>query len=164
MRPVLIQPDPRLRQIAQPVALFDEKLRLLADELDAVMRAGPGGVGIAAPQIGETIRLVIVDCSLAQRPCRNHGRLVMANPEIVGCDGEALGREGCLSVPDWVGVVPRAKKVDVRYADLTGEEQALHASGFEARVIQHELDHLDGVLFTDRVVSTHDLVRRMQQE
>jgi len=163
MRSILTQPDPRLRKVAGAVTRFDTSLAALADELDSLMRAGPGGVGIAAPQIGELQRMVIVDCSLAQRPCRHHGRLVMINPEIVSREGESLGREGCLSVPDWVGMVKRAKRVDVRFADLNGEMQQVQASGFEARVIQHEMDHLDGILFVDRVVSTRDLVRRMGQ-
>jgi len=164
MRSILTHPDPRLRGMAAAVTRFDDALRTLSEELDGLMRAGPGGVGIAAPQIGESLRLALVDCSLAQRPCRHHGRLVMANPEILSHEGEVLGREGCLSVPDWVGVVPRAKRITLRYDDLDGVPQSLEASGFEARVIQHELDHLDGVLFIDRVVSTHELVRRMRQE
>ncbi len=128
------------------------------------MLAGPGGVGIAAPQIGELRRVVVVDCTRAMRPCSNHGRLCMVNPEIIEKSGSVLGREGCLSVPDWVGVVPRAKKIQVRYQDLHGATQLIDSKGFEARVIQHELDHLEGILFVDRVVSTKDLVRRLQSE
>ena len=125
------------------------------------MLAGPGGVGIAAPQVGENIRLIIVDCRQSQRPCQNHGLLYMANPRIVSAEGEALGREGCLSVPDWVGVVPRAKSIRVEYQDEKGVARSIEATGFEARVIQHEIDHLDGILFIDRVVSTKGLVRRL---
>lgn len=125
------------------------------------MLAGPGGVGIAAPQVGENSRLIVVDCRHSQRPCKNHGLLCMANPRIIQAEGEALGREGCLSVPDWVGVVPRAKSIRVVYDDESGESQAIDAEGFEARVIQHEIDHLDGILFIDRVVSTKELVRRL---
>jgi len=162
VRPILTQPDPRLRQKSQEVSCFDDSIIRLCEELEAAMEAGPGGVGIAAPQIGELQRVVIVDCTRAMRPCKNHGRLRMVNPVVVEREGEALGREGCLSVPDWVGVVPRAKRVSVSYQDANGDSVSLETSGFEARVIQHEIDHLDGVLFTDRVVSTKDLVRRLQ--
>ncbi|MDX8404266.1 MAG: peptide deformylase [Mariprofundaceae bacterium] len=124
----------------------------------------PGGVGIAAPQIGELQRIVIIDCTRAMRPCKNHGLLYMVNPEVIEKSGSVLGREGCLSVPDWVGVVPRAKKIQVRYQDLEGAVQVIESKGFEARVVQHEIDHLDGILFIDRVVSTKDLVRRLQAE
>jgi len=164
MRPILTQPDPRLRQKCSEMTGFNSSLFALCDELEAAMTAGPGGVGIAAPQIGELQRVVIVDCTRAMRPCKNHGLLRMVNPVIVERDGEALGREGCLSVPDWVGVVPRAKKIRVVFRNPDGEEVSLETSGFEARVIQHEIDHLDGVLFIDRVVSTKDLVRRLQAE
>ena len=125
------------------------------------MRAGPGGVGIAAPQVGENLRLVVVDCSQSLRPCKNHGLLYLANPAIESSEGETLGREGCLSVPDWVGMVPRAKNITLSFDDLNGDRQRIEAIGFEARVIQHEIDHLDGVLFIDRIVSSKGLVRRL---
>ena len=125
------------------------------------MRAGSGGVGIAAPQVGENLRLVVVDCSESLRPCKNHGLIYLTNPTIESTEGETLGREGCLSVPDWVGMVPRAKMIRISYDDLDGKRQSIEATGFEARVIQHEIDHLDGVLFIDRVISSKGLVRRM---
>lgn len=129
--------------------------------LEATMRDGPGGVGIAAPQIGENSRLVVIDCRASLRPCKNHGLLYMANPKIESTSGETLGREGCLSVPDWVGMVPRAAEICLSYDDIQGIQQRITASGFEARVIQHEIDHLDGILFIDRVVSTKGLIRRL---
>ena len=160
--PILTLPDERLRRIAEPVTQFDDESRKTFAVLDAAMRAGPGGVGIAAPQLGIGKRMLVVDCALARHRCKNHGRLFMVNPEMIGHSDElALGREGCLSAPDWVGMVPRAKRVRVRYLDENGEAREIEASGFEARVIQHEMDHLDGILFVDRVISTHDLVRRM---
>jgi len=125
------------------------------------MRAGHGGVGIAAPQIGENMRLIVVDCRESLRPCKNHCLLYMANPVIESSHGERLGREGCLSVPDWVGMVPRAAEVRIHFDDVFGKPQQITASGFEARVIQHEIDHLDGILFIDRVVSSKGLIRRM---
>ncbi|MFC1542276.1 peptide deformylase [Pseudomonadota bacterium] len=162
MRSILTQPDHRLREISKTVTQFDVALETLSRDLEALMISGPGGVGIAAPQIGELQRVVIVDCRRSMRPCKNHGLLQMVNPKITDESGNVLGREGCLSVPDWVGVVPRAKNIQVHYLDLKGSSLSLESSGFEARVIQHEIDHLDGVLFTDRVVSTKDLVRRLQ--
>ncbi|MDX8395641.1 MAG: peptide deformylase [Mariprofundaceae bacterium] len=162
MRSILKQPDARLREKSENVALFDADLEALVKELHALMLAGPGGVGIAAPQIGELKRVIVVDCSLAQHRCKHHDLLVMVNPSIQEGSGRVLGREGCLSVPDWVGVVPRAKRIVVNYQDVKGEVHSLEAKAFEARVIQHEIDHLDGVLFTDRIVSTKDMVRRMQ--
>lgn len=161
MLEILTAPDPRLRRVAERVEVFDDALREQFDALHALMLAGPGGVGIAAPQAGINRRLVIVDCQKSLRPCKNHGLLKMCNPRLLESSGQVLGREGCLSVPAWVGMVSRAKAVVVEFQDEFGCLQQLQSSGFEARVIQHEIDHLDGVLFTDRVVSTHDLVRRM---
>jgi peptide deformylase len=162
MRSILTQPDHRLRETSKVVNQFDSALEALSIELEVLMSAGPGGVGIAAPQIGELQRVVIVDCRRSMHPCKNHGLLQMVNPKVIEGSGNVLGREGCLSVPDWVGVVPRAKSVRVRYQNLEGDSCDIESSGFEARVIQHEVDHLDGILFTDRVVSTRDLVRRLQ--
>jgi len=161
MGSIITLPDERLRLKAPLVEVFDVKLRHLLDKMGVLMEQGPGGVGIAAPQLGELVRAIVVDCSLARHSCKNHGRLLMLNPKIISQSGNVLGREGCLSIPEWVGTVSRAKKITLAYQDAWGQPQQLHSSGFEARVIQHELDHLDGVLFIDRVLSTHDLVRRM---
>ncbi|MDQ6968150.1 MAG: peptide deformylase [Mariprofundaceae bacterium] len=161
MKRVLTLPDARLRQKSKPVEVFDARLRTLIEDMQLSMQQGPGGVGLAAPQLGVLLRIAVVDCSLGLHPCKNNGRLLMVNPEIIYQSGKVLGREGCLSVPEWVATVSRSKKVTVRYQDLSGACQEVAATGFEARVIQHELDHLDGVLFIDRVLSVHDLVRRM---
>ncbi|MDX8387938.1 MAG: peptide deformylase [Ghiorsea sp.] len=161
MLALLKLPDERLRQKSELVTEFDHNLGELAKSLEAAMLVGPGGVGIAAPQLGVLQRLVIVDCSLGLRPCKNHGRLFMVNPEVLESDGEVLGREGCLSVPEWVGTVPRARRITVRYQDIQGQPHEISTKAFEARVIQHEIDHLDGILFIDRIVSTKDMVRRM---
>lgn len=161
MYKLITLPDERLRQVAQPVLTFDAKLHDFAKHLEAAMLIGPGGVGIAAPQLGVLQRIIIVDCSLGLHKNKNHGRLIMINPEITSQDGEALGREGCLSVPEWVGTVPRARRIKVSYQDMEGQKHELNTKAFEARVIQHEIDHLDGVLFIDKVVSTKDLIRRM---
>jgi len=161
MKAILTHPDQRLRKISEPVHVFDDALADFFVELENIMRAGPGGVGIAAPQIAVLKRLIVIDCSQSRRPCKNHGLMYMANPEILASEGEALGREGCLSVPDWVGMVPRARRIRVSYQDMHGKAHQIEASGFEARAILHEIDHLDGVLFIDRVISTQALMRRM---
>jgi len=158
---ILTHPDARLRTISDAVTVFDERLIRQFLLLQQSMRAGPGGVGIAAPQVGDNRRMIVVDCSQSLRPCSNHGLLKMANPHIESSSGERLGREGCLSVPDWVGMVPRAAEISVRFDDEAGLPRKISAVGFEARVIQHEIDHLDGILFIDRVVSSKALVRRM---
>ncbi len=159
--PILTLPDERLRRVADAVTCFDRQLAERFERLEQSMRAGAGGVGIAAPQIGDLSRMIVVDCRASRRPCANHGLLLMANPQITAASGERLGREGCLSVPDWVGMVPRAAEIELCYDDPDGRRQTLAATGFEARVIQHEIDHLDGILFIDRIVSSKQLIRRM---
>ncbi len=162
VHPVLTLPDARLRKTSQSVNTFGQVLLEQLTDMEASMRAGPGGVGIAAPQLGNHWRMVVMDCTVARHPCRNHGRVYLVNPEITDYSGgEVPGREGCLSVPDWMGTVLRARCIRLKYQDEYGKAHQIEASGFEARVIQHEVDHLDGVLFIDRVVSTHDLIRRM---
>jgi len=161
MMELLTLPDERLRQKSKIVTTFNQDLFEIFQHLEDAMLAGPGGVGIAAPQLGVFQRVIVVDCSLGQKPCKNHGRLMMVNPEVIEHDGEVLGREGCLSVPEWVGTVSRARRITVRYQDMLGELKEISTKAFEARVIQHEIDHLDGILFIDRIVSTKDMVRRM---
>ncbi|ALP52861.1 peptide deformylase [Candidatus Tenderia electrophaga] len=157
---ILKYPDPRLKQSSTPVETFDDCLREFIAELERTMRAGPGGVGIAAPQVAEFIRVAVVDVS-GKPDIEHHGRLVLVNPEIVAYDGFTKGREGCMSVPDYTGNVVRAEHISVEYFDEYGQPHALQSSGFEARAIQHELDHLEGLLFLDRLVSRRsDLFRR----
>ncbi len=160
MLEVLTYPDPQLKQVSEPVTAFDAVLRDFVDRLEATRLAAPGCVGIAAPQVGKTIRLAIVDVSSKPKH-KNHGRLVLINPEITQWEGFALGREGCHSVPDYTGNVIRAERIALRAFDLDGREQNFEMEGFEARAVQHELDHLDGLLFLDRLVSHRsDLFRR----
>jgi peptide deformylase len=124
------------------------------------MRAGPAAVGIAATQIGWAQRVVIIDAS-AKPQTPSHGRLVLVNPEIVAWEGSIVGREGCLSVPDYTGNVMRAQALTLEACDEHGRPQRYEMEGFEARVAQHEIDHLNGLLFIDRVVSRrNDLFRR----
>lgn len=158
---ILTLPDPRLKQVSEPVTAFDDALRAFIDDLEETRRAGPAAVGIAAPQVGVFRRIVILDCSATRKPVPNHGRQVLVNPEITEWDGYDMAREGCLSVPDYTGNVIRATHIRLRAMDPWGRPMEFAMEGFEARAAQHEIDHLDGLLFVDRVVSRRtDLFRR----
>lgn len=157
---VLQYPDPRLKQVSAPVIAFDAALRAFLADLESTMRAGRGSVGIAAPQVNHFLRIVIVDVS-SKPDIPQHGCLRLMNPEIVQRAGEVKGREGCMSVPDYTGSVLRAQSVRVRAQDADGLWGEFDCEGYEARAVQHEIDHLDGLLFLDRIVSPrHDLFRR----
>jgi peptide deformylase len=157
---VITYPDPRLKREAEPVQDFDEELRRFVADLEQTRCAGPAAVGIAAPQVGRSLRVAIVDVS-SKKNVESHGRMVLVNPEIQEWEGMAIGREGCLSVPDYTGNVIRAERVAVSAHDEHGERHAYRLQGFEARAVQHEIDHLDGLLFLDRLVSRRsDLFRR----
>lgn len=161
MLDILTLPDERLKQVSEPVEDFDDALRAFIDDLEDTRLAGPSAVGIAAPQVGCFRRIVILDCSITRKPVSNHGRLVLVNPEIAEWEGHELGREGCLSIPDYTGNVVRASRIRLTAQDPCGELLAFEMEGFEARAAQHEIDHLDGLLFIDRVVSRRtDLFRR----
>lgn len=149
---ILTYPDEQLKQVSVDVDTVDENVRRFIADLEATMRAGPGGVGIAAPQVGEFRRIAIVDVS-SKPKIPNHGRLVLINPEILHWEGMAVGREGCMSVPDFTGNVIRAEKIKLQALDEQGQQQHYELEGFEARAVQHEVDHLDGLLFLDRLVS-----------
>ena len=157
---ILTYPDPRLQRKAEPVSVFDDDLHHFVDDLKETMYAGPGGVGIAAPQVDRPQRIVVVDV----RPKLGddcHGLMVLINPELAAWEGMAVGREGCMSVPDFTGNVIRAERIQVQAQDASGRERSYECEGFEARAVQHEMDHLDGFLFLDRLVSRKiDLFRR----
>lgn len=152
---ILTYPDTRLKQKSEPVTAVDDSLRAFIADLEATMRICSGSVGIAAPQVGCFKRIVIVDISSKPRH-PGHGRLILINPEILHHEGSTVGREGCLSVPDYTGNVERAKRIRVRALDDTGLECVYAMQGYEARAVQHELDHLDGLLFIDRLVSRRE--------
>ncbi len=160
--PILKFPDPLLKERSAPVAA-DAEASSLIDDLLETMRASPGGVGIAAPQVGVLKRIIVVDVSAHRRGGQeeNHGLLVLVNPEVLARGGKQLVREGCMSVPDYTANVQRAQWVLVDALDRHGKQLIVEAIGFEAVAIQHEMDHLDGILFLDRVVSVKtDLFRR----
>lgn len=158
---ILKLPDPALKQVSDPVAEFDDELRSFIADLEETRQNGPAAVGIAAPQVGYFKRIVILDCSNTRKPIPNHGHLILVNPEITHWEGYEPGREGCLSVPDYTGNVIRATKIHLVARDPRGEPLGFDMEGYEARAAQHEIDHLDGMLFVDRVVSRRtDLFKR----
>jgi peptide deformylase len=147
VREILIHPDPRLRRVAAPVEAIDEGVRALAADMLATMYEAPG-IGLAATQLGVMKRLFVMDCAgkdEAPQP------MVLINPEIVWrSEEEESDFEGCLSIGEISVEVPRAVAIRVRAQDVEGRPLELEPEGFAARVIQHELDHLDGVLILDR--------------
>ena len=162
VRPIRVYPDPILKQVCEPVAEIDAATDALVQDLIDTMVGAGHSVGVAAPQIGVSRRVVVVDVSKSKLGRdANHGLLVMINPEIVEREGHKVMREGCMSVPDYTGNVTRAENILVQFRDRTGHARVIRAEGFEAVAIQHELDHLDGLLFLDRVTSLKtDVFRR----
>ena len=154
VQPILRYPHPVLKKLCNKVKQIDRSIHDLVQDLIDTMHDGPGSVGVAAPQIGVTFRVCVVDVSKNRHGKENnHGLLRMINPEITARSGSATMREGCMSVPDYTGDVDRATEITLRFSEPDGTLREISASGFEAVAIQHEMDHLDGVLFLDRVTS-----------
>lgn len=163
---ILHYPDPRLREVAQPVVNFNSELKTLAKNMLETMYDARG-IGLAAPQVGQLTRLLVIDC----RPKDEQGRysiedqseleiaitqpLVVCNPKIIKKKGKTTYDEGCLSVPSFYETVERADWIELEYQDLQGQTQRLQTDGLLAIVIQHEMDHLEGTLFIDRISFTH---------
>ncbi len=164
IRPVLLLPDPVLALPCREVGDIDAAAQALADDLVDTMRSSTHSVGIAAPQIGVSLRAFCFDVTGHRKARSCHGEVVLFNPVVVlpagDPGGRAVGREGCMSVPDLTGDVARAAAVVVRGVGRDGEERQFECDAFEARAVQHELDHLDGLLFLDRVVSPERVFRR----
>jgi peptide deformylase len=147
LRTILHYPEPLLKKISVPVASIDAELKTLARDMAETMYAAPG-VGLAAPQVGVLQRLVVIDCAPQDAPA---DLIFAVNPEIVAREGEVFEEEGCLSVPEYSARVPRSAKVTARYLDLDGQMVVREAEGLLAVAFQHEIDHLDGILFVDRL-------------
>lgn len=166
IKEVLLYPDPRLKEICRKIEQIDATVDSLLHDLVDTMVAAGHSVGIAAPQIGDTRRAAVVDVAKSKlgKKQKNHGLLQMVNPVILEKAGDQVVREGCMSVPDYTGNVNRAERIVVQFLDREGQLQVIRAEGFEAIAIQHELDHLDGHLFLDRISSLKtDLFRRKQK-
>lgn len=147
IRPIRLYPDPVLREPCAEVTTFDDELRRLAADMVETMHNAPG-VGLAAPQVGEPIRLTVVDLSVGEDP---DALLVLVNPMLVEEDGKATEVEGCLSLPGLTDRVDRPTRIQVEARNLEGEPYQLTAEDWLARAVCHEMDHLDGVLFVDRL-------------
>jgi peptide deformylase len=147
-RDILILPDPVLRKVAAPVETVDDRIRALADDMLETMYAAPG-VGLAAPQVGVLERVVVCDCA---GEGEERQPMALVNPEIRWTSEERkVHEEGCLSIPDYTEDVTRPARVRVGYLDLAGEPREVEADGLLAVCLQHEIDHLDGVLFIDHL-------------
>ncbi len=164
-RPVLLFPDPLLKEISRPVVTVDDPaIQLLADLADTLYSTP--GVGIAAPQIGVLMRAIVVDVTWlpprkGKEPPKGHGKIALLNPRVVKAEGTLTFREGCLSIPEFLADVRRASFVRVEGLDADGQSRVYESEGFEAVALQHEIDHLGGLLFLDRVSDIKtDLFRR----
>ena len=160
VRAVVGLPHDALARSTPLVTEFDDALETLVGDLLDTMGASPACVGLAAPQIGASARVAVIDLRGHRKAPVNHGELVLVNPVIESRTGGGVAREGCMSVPDFTGDVVRAETLVLRWQDATGAESTDTFSGFEARAVQHELDHLDGLLFLDRVVGREAIFRR----
>jgi peptide deformylase len=160
--PILYVPDPKLRAKAKPVAPGDDRIPALAERMLATMYKAPG-IGLAAPQVGELLRLVVIDVHPDDKP----DPMVLVNPEIVGASKDLATREeGCLSLPGQYAEVTRPARVRVRWRDLDGMRREVEADGLLSACLQHEIDHLDGVLFVDHLsaLKRNMMLRKLAKE
>ncbi|OUS76936.1 peptide deformylase [Paenibacillus sp. MY03] len=153
IRLIVKDPDPVLREVAKEVTKFNPNLKKLLKDMAETMYDAEG-VGLAAPQIGISKRVIVVDVG------DENGLVEMVNPVIVEQEGEQLGPEGCLSIPNLNGEVRRAERIVVQGQNSDGDSITVNASGYFARAFQHEIDHLNGVLFTDLAESVYDISDR----
>jgi len=149
LREVLQFPDPRLKRVSEPIEEVTSDLRDLARDMCEVMYDEPG-IGLAAPQVGEAVRLIVVDTDWTEDDAERNP-LVVLNPVLSKTEGKLTWNEGCLSVPDFTADVERFEKLTLTGTDLDGNPVEEHAEGLRAVCFQHEVDHLDGVLFIDRI-------------
>jgi peptide deformylase len=148
-REVLKFPDPRLKEVSKPIDEITDEIRELARDMCDVMYDEPG-IGLAAPQVAAPVRLFVIDTEWNEEGGERNPT-VMINPEFTRSEGKVTWEEGCLSVPDYTADVERASEVTIRYTDLDGKEVTEEAEELRAVCLQHEFDHLDGILFIDRI-------------
>ena len=161
LRPILRYGERPLHAPAEPVSRFDQNLHALIDDMIETMYAAPG-IGLAAPQVGVAVRVFVADLSVGRDPSQ---LIVMVNPEFVEREGTQLEEEGCLSLPGFNATVLRPARAVVRGLDREGREQQIEGTGLLARAFQHEIDHLDGRLFVDRLrgIRRDVIVRKVQR-
>ena len=148
IKPLIILPDPILHQVSDPVERIDDALRAFADDMLETMYDAPG-IGLAAIQVGVPRRMLVIDLAKEDEP---KNPLVFVNPQILATSDEpSLYEEGCLSIPEYYAEVERPASLTVRYQDLDGKTQELEADGLLATCLQHEIDHLNGILFIDHI-------------
>jgi peptide deformylase len=160
VREVLRLPHPVLTTPSAAVGPIDAAARQLAEDLVDTMRVSPACVGLAAPQIGVGRRAFVVDVTGHRKARSCHGTVVLFDPEVLDAQSPELAREGCMSVPDLTGDVARATRLTVAGLGIDGQRRVLEVDAFEARAVLHELDHLDGMVFLDRVGGPHALFSR----
>jgi peptide deformylase len=161
IRPILKYGDSPLHEPARPVDAITPEIDRLVDDMIQTMYAAPG-IGLAAPQVGVALRVIVIDLSVGRDP---RGLFVTINPEFVEVEGVQLEEEGCLSLPTFNATVVRPSKVVMRSLDRHGNEQTVEGTGLLARAFQHEMDHLDGTLFVDRLrgIKRDMIVRRIKK-
>lgn len=156
IREILTAENPILRRKSRRVKVFDGELQRLVDDMVETMHAAHG-LGLAAPQVGVLQRIIVVEMPEEEEDPQSGKRYVLVNPEIVRREGEDVAEEGCLSIPGYVGLVRRASKVAVQAQTPKGKRIRVEGEGLLARALQHEVDHLDGILYIDRVEKPEDL-------
>ena len=156
-------PDPILKKKCEEVSVFNAPLDAYVKDLTETMQFHKHCVGLAAPQVGILKRIVAIDVSRARKPQPSNGLLILINPLIIESSNFKIVREGCLSIPDFTANVKRAMEITIAYQNIKGETKTLSTKDFEAHAIQHEADHLDGILFLDKITSpATDLFRRVK--
>lgn len=150
LREIILYPDPVLRTKTSRVERIDKSLDRLIEDMVETMHAAPG-VGLAANQVGVPLQLAVIDLSSRENEEQRHPLIVIINPEILFMEGSVVEEEGCLSIPDYAEKVKRAAKVKVRAQDRTGKPFEIEAEGLLAKALQHEIDHLNGLVFVDRL-------------
>ncbi len=155
-RTIRVHPDPILRQKARRVPEFDESIKRLVDDMLETMKAAPG-VGLAAPQVGVPLRIIVVELP------ENQGAIALINPEVVKRGGERVCEEGCLSIPGFKGEVRRCEWIKVKGLDRTGRAVRIKGEELLAQILEHEIDHLNGVLYIDRLTDQDKLVPVTQE-
>lgn len=150
LREIRLYPDPVLRNKTSRVERIDSALDRLIEDMVETMHAAPG-VGLAANQVGAPLQLAVIDLSAREDEGQRHPLIVIINPEILSMEGSVIEEEGCLSIPDYAEKVKRAARVKVRAQDRSGKPVEIEAEGLLAKALQHEIDHLNGLLFVDKL-------------